>query len=248
VKAGLLTLLSVCLVTALPHSAAARSAATKLPDLGVAPLEHMLIETTSDGKKRLRFTTSIANVGAGPIEIVASRRKRGTNFAVSQRIRRADGSAYLVATPDVRMVFEGGESHGHWHARGVVRYELRRLGDLTTVKIRLKRGFCFYDSRPYRRSLPAAPKSEVYPRGGCGKKTALEIKSGLSVGWLDVYYWRIPGQEMDVTALPNGKYRLFAKADPKNWFQERNERNNATWVDLQIGPQLVKVLGRGPRI
>lgn len=48
---------------------------------------------------------------------------------------------------------------------------------------------------------------------------------------------------MDITSLPNGKYRLFVKADPKNWLRESNERNNVTWVDLRIGPQLVKVIG-----
>jgi lysyl oxidase len=239
----------VSLVTALPQSAGADSAATaQLPDLGVAPLQDVLLQATRDGKELLRFTTNIANVGAGPFELVASRRNRGKDFSVFQRIRRADESTYLIATPDVRMVFAGGVSHGHWHARGAIRYELRRLGDLTTVKIRLKRGFCFYDGRPYRRSLPRAPRTHVYPRGGCGEKPALEIKSGLSVGWLDVYYWRFAGQELDVTELPDGKYRLFARVDPRNWFQETNERNNATWVDLQIGPQLIKILGRGPRI
>jgi Lysyl oxidase len=247
-KPAFLTLLGAVFVTALPHSVGAVSVAARLPDLGVAPLEHMLILVGPNGKKHLRFTTSIANVGAGPIEIVASRPKQGTDFSVSQRIRRTDGSTFLVSTPAVRMVFAGSKAHGHWHARGVIRYELRRLADLTAAKIRLKRGFCFYDARSYRTSLPGAPKNPVYPRGGCGKKPALEIESGLSVGWLDVYYWRIPGQEIDVTSLPNGRYRLSVQVDPKNWFRETDERNNATWVDLRIGATRVTILRRGPRI
>ena len=58
---------------------------------------------------------------------------------------------------------------------------------------------------------------------------------GTSVGWKDDYYWRIPGQAMDITALPAGKYRLRVTVDPENWLQESNERNNVTWVDLEIG-------------
>jgi hypothetical protein len=55
---------------------------------------------------------------------------------------------------------------------------------------------------------------------------------GVSVGWKDDYYWRIPGQEIDITSLPNGKYRLLVEVDPRNYFRETNERNNVTWVDL----------------
>jgi hypothetical protein len=55
---------------------------------------------------------------------------------------------------------------------------------------------------------------------------------GVSVGWKDDYYWRIPGQEIDITSLPTGKYRLLVEVDPRNYFRETNERNNVTWVDL----------------
>jgi len=113
--------------------------------------------------------------------------------------------------------------------------------------MRVKRGFCFYDSNPHRRSLPGAPKNAIYPKDDCGQKHDLRIAMGISPGWRDDYYWRIPGQAMDITGVPSGTYRLFAKVDPRNWIRESNERNNTTWVDLQIGPQLVKVLRRGPR-
>ena len=237
--------LGALIVAALPYSAYA-GAAPRLPDLGAAPLEQMLIQTTSDGTRRLRFTTSIANVGAGPLEIVASRTRRGADWKAAQRIHRADGSTYAVPMQDVQLVFWASEAHGHWHVRGVARYELRRLNDPPRKRTRVKRGFCFFDSRPYRPELPGAPLKESFPRGGCDPKAALELTMGISLGWRDDYYWRIPGQGMDITTLPVGKYRLLVTVDPANWFQESNERNNVTWVDLRIGAQSVKALAHSP--
>ena len=63
--------------------------------------------------------------------------------------------------------------------------------------------------------LPDAPAKQTYPRDACGKKEELSLAMGISVGWRDDYYWRIPGQELDITTVPNGKYRLFVKADPQ---------------------------------
>jgi hypothetical protein len=59
------------------------------------------------------------------------------------------------------------------------------------------------------------------------------VLTGISVGWLDAYDWRIPGQAIDVTGLPSGRYRVSVTADPENWFRETNERNKATWVDFR---------------
>jgi hypothetical protein len=220
-----------------------------LPDLGVAPIPQPLIERTAEGKQRLRFTVSIANVGKGPIEVSGARLMLGSPFLTWQQIRRSDGSSYRVRTPGVEMVFVGSKDHGHWHVRGAARYELRRLGQDKPVRIRLKRGFCLFDSTPYKLRLPGAPKTGKYPRDACGKKRDLRFAMGVSVGWKDDYYWRIVGQEIDITDLPKGDYRLIAKVDPRNWWRETNETNNTTWVDFRLGDTLVvKVLGRSPKL
>lgn len=245
--AGILVL-GLLLALPAPSPASGRQSGPLLPDLGVAPLGHFTVARTAGGRTLLRFTTRIANVGHGPLELVATRRARASEFATRQRIRRAGGGSTLVPTPGVRMVFVGSPAHGHWHVRGAARYELSRLGDGEVVRIRLKRGFCFYDSDPYRMTLAAAPRRFVYPRSGCGARSALQLDMGLSVGWVDTYYWRIPGQAVDLTGLPDGRYRLAVKADPRNWFRERNERNNRTWVDLRLHDGAVEVVGRSPRL
>ena len=95
--------------------------------------------------------------------------------------------------------------------------------------------------------FPALRRAAKYPREGCGTKASLFLRTGVSVGWKDDYFWRIIGQKLDVTNLPNGRYRLINRVDPRNWFHESNDRNNTTWVDIEIGDRVVKVVGRSPR-
>ncbi len=57
---------------------------------------------------------------------------------------------------------------------------------------------------------------------------------GLSPGWTDPYYWTLPDQRLLVTGLADGIYRLWADADPSDWFRETNETNNRTWIDVRL--------------
>jgi hypothetical protein len=216
----------------------------RLPDLVVAPPRQILIATELNGRKWMHFTTSVANVGRGPIEVDATRPRSG-EWIAWQRVFRSDGTSFRVPLRGVRFVYQGTPDHGHWHIRGAARYELWRLGNI--AKIRTKRGFCLYDSSVYRRGLPGAARESTYARSGCGTKQSLRLDTGISVGWKDDYFWRILGQRMDVTNLPNGRYRLVNRVDPRNWFREADDRNNTTWVDLIIGDRIVKVVGRSPR-
>ena len=234
----------VLVALVLPVAAGGSSDAPLLPDLGVAPIPTPLIEQLVTGGRRLRFTVSIANVGKGPIEIGGRRPELGSSFTTWQNIYRVGGSSFRVDTPGVRVVFVGSKDHGHWHVRGAARYELRPLGTTKPVRILLKRGFCLFDSTPYEPGLPAAPKQAEYPREACGVKRTLKFAMGTSVGWKDDYYWRIAGQAFDVTNLPLGKYRLLVTVDPRHWFRESNERNNTTWVDIDVGDTTVRVIGR----
>lgn len=145
------------------------------------------------------------------------------------------------------MVFVGHPEHGHWHIRGIARYELRRLGSSKPVRILVKRGFCLYDSSEYRLAC-RAHRARISTSETTAAKRDLSLAMGISVGWKDDYFWRIPGQIIDVTSVPLGKYRLYVKVGPRNWFRESNERNNVTWVDIAIGERLIRVLDRSPRV
>ncbi len=57
---------------------------------------------------------------------------------------------------------------------------------------------------------------------------------GLSPGFGDPYHWTLPDQRLLVNGLEDGVYRLWADADPGDWFRESDEGNNLTWVDLRL--------------
>jgi len=229
-----------------PSQAAAEPA--PLPaDLGMARLSDLVVEKAG-GAERLRFSAMIVNIGAGPFELAASRPDTGSAWTVSQRLRHADGSTTVSPTA-AGMIFDTGDSHGHWHVRDLESYDLLRLDNGVKVGTAAKSGFCFFDTDHYA-SLPGSPTSRVYGPGSCGHADSLDVSMGLSVGWGDEYPWNFTGQYIDITSVANGKYRLRATADQGGLFAESNEANNVTWVDISLSRRKaktsVKVLRYGP--
>lgn len=60
--------------------------------------------------------------------------------------------------------------------------------------------------------MPGIARQAAY-RGGGGARSN-EVTAGVSVGWADVYEWFLPGQYIDITDAPPGRYRLQATVDP----------------------------------
>ena len=57
---------------------------------------------------------------------------------------------------------------------------------------------------------------------------------GLSVGWGDTYPGGLPGQFVDVTDVPDGRYRLWVEADATGSFREATRDNNVNFSDLAL--------------
>lgn len=234
---------ALCLLAALAAPGLAR-AADRLPDLGMARLSDFKAEKTADGRRLLRFTTVIVNVGSGAFEVRGARASASdAEMATVQRIYDSAGGFREVAT-SARMFFAG-DGHAHWHVRDLESSELIRLDNGVKVGTGAKFGFCFFDNVAYRLTLPGAPAEAAYP--GCGNASSLAVTMGVSVGWGDEYSWRLPNQYVDITGLVAGRYRLRVTADAPGFFSEANESNNATWVDLQIkGQGAPRVIAYGP--
>jgi hypothetical protein len=236
--------LAVAAVLALGRPPAAGAAADRLPDLGMARLRDFSIDTTTrPGRRLLRFTTIIVNIGAGPFETIGRRSSTATTqMTVTQRIHNSAGSYREVSTPAV--MFWSGDGHDHWHVRDVEAYRLIRLDNGRRVGTGAKHGFCYFDNTAYRLWLAGAPSTPVY--GGCGAAGDLQVTTGLSVGWGDLYPAGIAFQWIDITGLRSGRYRLRATADPANWFAETNNANNSTWVNIKLTGSGVRVVAYGP--
>jgi hypothetical protein len=216
--------------------------ADRAPDLRMARLADISLQNTTDGRRLLRFSTIIVNVGQGAFELHGSRSAGSSTMAVDQRVFDESGGSRDLET--TASMYFSGDGHNHWHVRDFESYELVRRDNGKRVGTGAKHGFCFWDNVPFQLSLPFAPQSPVY--WGCGVATDTSVTVGLSVGWGDRYGATIPDQYIDVTGLAPGGYRLTATADAADWFLEADDGNNATWVDLRIGRHTLEVVGYGP--
>ncbi len=225
----------------------AYAASDRLPDLGMANFKDLQIQRTG-GRKLLRFSSILVNVGAGRFEARGQRPNTGTStMAVRQRIYN-DAGGYRSVPTDAAMYYsgarDGDDGHSHWHVRKLEGFKLTRLDNGVKVGTIAKHGFCFFDN--YRYGSTRDPFYTV-ARGACGDSSSnLRVKMGLSRGWGDIYRWTLPGQYIDITGLSPGKYRLRGVADPSGWFREKDNTNNSTWVDIQLTSDGVRVLNHGP--
>jgi hypothetical protein len=244
----LAVLVSVLTLALLASAASASAASDRLPDLAMARLQHIVTENTADGRRLLRFSAIIVNVGVGPFELRSRRPDTSSSWSSQQVIYDTDGGARTVGTPSVQLMYEG-DGHDHWHVKDLETYQLAPLphgNSNSPSRIGQKVGFCFFDNYQYKPWLPGAPWYLEYGRQGCGTRSSVRLRNGLSVGWGDIYHRSLPGQYIDITGLPNGLYRLSATADQANFFLESNDANNSTWVDLRIRDRGVTVLRRAP--
>ena len=238
--ARLSLLVSLLTLGLLAPGGQASAASDRLPDLAMAKLRHIGTKTV-DGRRLLRFSAIIVNVGDGPFELRSRRTTTHSRWSTRQVIHDDAGGSRSVATPPVRLVYAG-DGHNHWHVKDLEQYRLVPLGSTGGSRIGQKVGFCFFDNYEYRLSLPDAPEDPVYGHRACGTRDSVGLSNGLSVGWGDIYHRSLPGQSIDITDLPEGPYRLWATADQADVFWESNDANNETWADLWIDASGVRVL------
>lgn len=192
-----------------------------LPNLQVFPAHDIEIVENFGGLVELRFGTTTYNSGAGPLEVIAGEVSQGQQF-VYQRIYEPDGS-YQDSLAG-RFVWHQG--HSHFHVDDYARYTLQALKG-KSKRSSNKTSFCLIDTSLVASQLPGSPNNAVYTQ--CGN-----FFQGISVGWADVYGSNLPGQEIDLTRLKDGDYRLIIEVDPKNRLLETNEDDNESCVLLRI--------------
>lgn len=207
----------------------------RLPDLVSLPPFDFLVATDEQRNEYLRFSTTIANVGDGPL-VIRARRAFGWNeqWNVVQWFEESDGRESGRLT-GANIVF-GGHGHEHWHLKFGATYRLlseeeRQLATQT------KAGYCFFDQVAFATTLPGAPAESHYPNDLCGEDGDTSVSMGMSVGWSDPYFWQLEDQRVIISGFADGRYRLTADADPDGWLQEMDETNNGTWAIIELGTQ-----------
>jgi hypothetical protein len=219
-----------------------------LPDLVTLPLTDVLVGTSEvTGEEALRFTATIANVGEGSLRVDGYRSDGSSDdWQVVQAFDEPDGEPSGVDT-GANLVF-GGHGHDHWHLKFGAVYTLTSADGSQEVASTTKAGYCFFDQIRLETAPEDAPTQATFASQSCGTPDSRQVGMGLSPGWSDPYFWQLEDQSVDVTGLPDGRYRLTADADPDGWLQESDETNNATWLDLELttaatGRRTVEVIG-----
>jgi hypothetical protein len=128
-------------------------------------------------------------------------------------------------------------AHNHWHLEDFATYDLwslTRSGGLKDlVAANTKVSFCLRDLR--RDDVPEASAEAAY--------TACERElQGLSSGWIDTYRSHLPGQFINISAVPDGLYAVRVTFDPLNYLLEMDEDNNSAWVTVAISGDEVRLI------
>lgn len=188
-----------------------------LPDLAPLISETPYLQDQG-GRVRLRFSVTIRNVGAGPLQVRGQ--VRGDRTEAFQEV--LDAAGQVAATIPVGS-FEYHPTHYHTHVDQVARYELRQGGSDGPVLLQAaKVSYCLQDSVPvgtpgYKRYAQCTPTLQ-----------------GISAGWGDYYGADIPDQDLDVTDLAPGRYTLAVTADPTRKFQDADRGNDTTTRELEL--------------
>lgn len=190
-----------------------------LPDLAILPTEQLLLAVAPITEQRLlRFSTTIANVGAAPLELLGEVDGEAGLLRIRQRLTDESG----VTEQEVgTFVFDA--AHGHWHVDGLVTTELWALGadgaPERLVASTGKTSFCLLDAKRLDRGPVGSPAEPVF-------RFCLPDRQGLSAGWADRYDALLPGQALEVTGLPDGRYALRTVLDPDGLIADADTANN----------------------
>lgn len=244
--------LAAALVTlgSLPIASQAEAAVTsKLPDLAVLAPFDFRIEISPTGRRLLRFSTVVVNIGSGPFQLYGYDEdgvaEQGDTLLARQQILRSDGTwRERATTAQMQWAADG---HNHFHALDLQRIKIQNL-NADTLRNTAKTGFCFLDSYVYGSTKPSKYNSA---NSVCNIAPNKTVPMGISVRWGDIYRSTLAFQWIDITGMPSGDYIIRIIADPP-WktggrFLESNESNNRGWAKIRITKTGVTVLSRSAR-
>ncbi|HSK16145.1 MAG TPA: lysyl oxidase family protein [Gaiellaceae bacterium] len=255
-----------CLVVASSPATAANdegadAAAALLPDVQTVVPQHLQLQNKQQ-RDILRFSNGIANTGPGPwalrpepsldvaralglttVSAVQELRDSGAYYRCGEQPKQVT-ECYEVVSEHVAGVFEFHPAHNHWHIGDTALFEVRQ-GSPTGPVVggnSIKTTFCLVDSYKLVGNQPTKERTfwDCYASF-----------QGISSGWVDQYHQSTPGQQLDVTDVPDGDdYYLVTTANHADVFQEANPGNNSGWVrfrlDTQGGNRKIEVTGHSP--
>ena len=203
-----------------------------LPDITVRRddlYDNEISVNVEPGRRHLKLSVATPNIGLGKLYLygVLPANPDGTQD-VRQRVFRSDGSFFDRLAG--RFLYH--PQHDHIHVEGWSQFHLREVladsGVGAIVASGAKTSFCILDLTIHDSSLPNYnPSGEFH--------SCTSTIQGLSVGWADIYSKDLPGQNIDITDVPDGVYWLEAVVDPDSTILEARDNNNASRILVTLG-------------
>ena len=208
-----------------PECGGALPSGARLPDLMNIIPHHVHVQEEQK-QHRIMFTTGLANVGDGPMELAPTTSLSDTHVLVGANQNFYDGqtnkSGSLLCKRSLEDVFKFHPEHNHWHLIGVNGFEVRPAlddgsgGNWNTTQIigSLKESFCLIDFVKMDDDQLAAigitlPRREYFDCFGV---------HGISTGWVDYYNHATHGQHVD------NNFAVFIYVAPLIIYREQRSR------------------------
>ncbi|MBW4721946.1 lysyl oxidase family protein [Saccharothrix obliqua] len=202
---------------------------------------------------RFRFTTSVDNVGDGPLLIYAKRDSGNVPTMAARQAFQSAGDNAVPASFDqaqrpipATVYYEPAPAHVHWHLLDFERFQLRSADGDVLVRDR-KNGFCLGDRYVARdgQSLANRPTNVSSPEGRLAaflrdnrcrhhEPDALDVVEGISVGSGDDYRFQVDYQWLDITGVQSGVYDVVNLVNADRSFIEKSYANNASSIAISV--------------
>lgn len=206
----------------------------ELPDLQTLPPEDWSVHGFGDDRQ-LRFTSSVVNLGTGPLIMLGALEADEGRVHATQRIRTTEDEneereiGYFV--------YFGW--HGHWHFEDFNLFELWTYDADGELDERLasngKASWCITET------ALMDPLPDVYDEyailGGCDAEM-----QALATGWIDTYESDLTGQSLDLRGIDDGRYAFVSTVNPDNLILELDPTNNTLTTYIEVQGQNVTVL------
>ena len=235
--------------------------ASWLPDMRAVAPEKLNLQREHQ-RDMLRFSNSIANTGANNLQVRrgipiadiqdATLQQQILDYAktlgldttqlalTAQELLNPDGSVAAVV-PDAALS-EFHPAHKHFHIGETAEFSLERRNSqggwdpLTGLEV-VKTTFCLIDVnriQPAGTNDPNQYEVVKSPANANVYNDCFADVQGIQAGWIDRYSHSLPGQEVDITSLAAGTYRLVVNVNPSSWFLESNYSNNTSSVGFNL--------------
>lgn len=228
-----------------------------LPDIRAVAPDKLNIQRQQQ-RDMLRFSNAIANTGANnwqvrrgvelslttDAELIAYAESLGLNSSelalTAQELLNPDGSLAALI-PDAALS-EFHPEHKHFHIGETAEFGLERRNaqggwDAITGLEVVKTTFCLIDINQIQSAGSSDPDEYEIIKSPAKDNTYNDCFAdvqGITAGWIDRYSHSLPGQEIDITSLAAGTYRLVVNVNPSQWFLESDYSNNTSSVGFVL--------------